>query len=58
MTGSDPCPDDDDPEVFDPLARGAASPPPVIGGGCLARFDPQSLNEECGADYAPDSNTD
>ncbi len=49
--------DEDESEAFDPLARGAAAPPPVTGGGCLARFDPQSLNEESGADYAPDSDT-
>ena len=46
--------EDDEAEVFDPLSSGAAAPPAVIGGGCLARFDPQSLNDDSGADYTPD----
>lgn len=45
--------ENDDPDELDPLSRGAAAPPPVIGGGCLARFDPLSLNEDCGADFGP-----
>lgn len=45
--------EDDAPDELDPLSRGAAAPPPVIGGGCLARFDPLSLNEDCGADFSP-----
>lgn len=36
----------------DPLARGAAAMPPTIGEGCLARFDPDSLNEESGTDFS------
>lgn len=44
-------PDDDD-QAWDPLDAGAAGLPPVIGGGCLARFDPTSLNEESGTDFA------
>ncbi|MBL4834527.1 MAG: hypothetical protein JKY26_11215 [Pseudomonas sp.] len=46
--------DRDEAETFDPLSSGAAAPPPVMGGGCLARFDPQSLTDESGADYTPD----
>lgn len=48
---------EDDLDEFDPLAQGAAAPPPVVGGGCLARFDPQELNEESGVEYFPDSDT-
>lgn len=36
----------------DPLARGAAALPPTVGEGCLARFDPDSLNEESGTDFS------
>ena len=46
--------DRDEAETFDPLSSGAAAPPPVMGGGCRARFDPQSLTDESGADYTPD----
>ncbi|QJD58767.1 hypothetical protein HG264_07520 [Pseudomonas sp. gcc21] len=42
----------DDAQEFDPLLRGAVSLPPVIGEGCLARFDPDSLNEESGTDFS------
>lgn len=51
---------DEDDEVFNPLVRGAAAPPGVIGGGCLARFDPEDLNDASGVDFpflhAPISN--
>lgn len=43
---------DDDELHWDPLDAGAAGLPPVLGGGCLARFDPASLNEESGTDFA------
>lgn len=43
---------EDDAQESDPLMRGAASLPPLIGEGCLARFDPDSLNEESGADFS------
>lgn len=36
----------------DPLARGAAALPPTVGEGCLARFDPDSLNQESGTDFS------
>ncbi|WP_373185957.1 hypothetical protein [Halopseudomonas sp.] len=49
---------DDDADEFDPLNHGAVPPPPVIGGGCLARFDPLALNEDSGADFAPEPDTD
>ncbi len=45
-------PEDDDQATWDPLGAGAASLPPVLGGGCLARFDPASLNDESGTDFA------
>lgn len=50
--------EDDNPDELDPLARGAAAPPPIIGGGCLARFDPLSLNEDCGANFNPPAEAD
>ena len=46
----DPQWDDDQP--WSPLSAGAAALPPVLGGGCLARFDPSSLNEESGTDFS------
>lgn len=39
-------------ENVDPLATAAAGPPAVIGGGCMARFDPQQLNAESGVDFS------
>tara|TARA_R110002020_G_scaffold165700_1_gene353223 strand:- start:12399 stop:12587 length:189 start_codon:yes stop_codon:yes gene_type:complete len=42
----------EDDESFNPLEQGAAAPPRMIGGGCLARFDPEELNEASGADFA------
>lgn len=58
MMVSGPLNHDDDEDEFDPLSQGAAAPPPIIGGGCLARFDPLTLNEESGADSCPDSHAD
>ncbi|UAW99325.1 hypothetical protein KEM63_04975 [Halopseudomonas nanhaiensis] len=43
---------EDDEQRWDPLGAGAAGLPPVLGGGCLARFDPASLNEESGTDFS------
>ena len=43
--------DEEDTEALDPLSQGAAGPPPVIGGGCSARFDPCYLTDESGVDY-------
>ncbi|MCL5042308.1 MAG: hypothetical protein M1440_07540 [Gammaproteobacteria bacterium] len=34
------------------LDQAAAAMPPVLGGGCLSRYDPAALNAESGADYA------
>ena len=34
------------------MAAGAAPMPPVLGAGCLSRFDPDALNEDSGSDYA------
>lgn len=47
MTG-----DQDDELLWDPLGSGSASMPPILGAGCASRFDPHSLNEECGADFS------
>ncbi|WP_150305797.1 hypothetical protein [Pseudomonas saliphila] len=49
---SDPIAQADVEDETDPLARGAAALPPTIGEGCLARFDPDSLNEESGTDFS------
>lgn len=35
-----------------PLTRGAAALPPTVGEGCLMRFDPDSLNDDSGADFS------
>ncbi|WP_022964638.1 hypothetical protein [Halopseudomonas pelagia] len=43
-------PDEDD-EGFNPLDGGAATPPRMIGGGCLARYDPEELNDDSGVDF-------
>lgn len=51
MTGFSYDPDGDESD-WDPLQSGAAAPPPVQGSGCLARFDPQALNDESGVDYS------
>jgi hypothetical protein len=50
--------DDEGADELNPLDRGAAGLPPVIGGGCLARFDPNTLTEYSGADFAQESNAD
>jgi hypothetical protein len=49
---------DDGADEINPLDQGAAALPPVIGGGCLARFDPHVLNEQSGADFTQESNAD
>ena len=38
--------------MSDPLARGASSPPPVLGEGCTQRYDPEALTPEDGAEFA------
>ena len=50
--------EDDGADELNPLNRGAAAPPPIIGGGCLARFDPNTLTEQSGTDFAQESNAD
>lgn len=42
----------DDDQDYDPLGQAAAGLPPVIGGVCLARFDPDALNADSGTDFA------
>ncbi|TVP88810.1 MAG: hypothetical protein EA348_09735 [Pseudomonadaceae bacterium] len=34
------------------LAQAAAAMPPVLGGGCLSRYDLDALGPESGTDYA------
>jgi hypothetical protein len=34
------------------MQAGAAAMPPVLGAGCLSRFDPDALNSQSGSDYA------
>lgn len=43
--------DDEEPNL-NPLDVGAAALPGIIGGGCLARFDPEALNSDSGADFS------
>lgn len=43
--------DGDDDEQVNPLDSAAAAPPPIIGGGCLARFDPEALNDLSGVEF-------
>ena len=38
--------------MSDPLARGAAHAPQMIGEGCTRRYDPDALNEDNGAEFA------
>ena len=38
--------------MSDPLARGAAHAPQMIGEGCTRRYDPDALTEEDGAEFA------
>jgi hypothetical protein len=38
--------------MSDPLARGAAHAPQMIGEGCTRRYDPDALSEEDGAEFA------
>ena len=38
--------------MSDPLARGAAHAPQMIGEGCTRRYDPDVLTEENGAEFA------
>lgn len=38
--------------MSDPLDKATASPPPVIGEGCLSRYDPDALSPEDGADFS------
>lgn len=35
----------------DPLEKAAAKAPPIIGGGCTQRFDPDSLSAEDGTEF-------
>ena len=43
---------EDDEQSSNPLDGGAAALPTIIGGGCLARFDPEDLSAESGADFS------
>lgn len=35
----------------DPLKRGASSPPPVLGEGCVRRYDVSELDESYGTEF-------
>lgn len=37
--------------MTDPLAKGGASAPPIIGSGCTQRYDPEHLGPELGTDF-------
>lgn len=49
--------DDEDDEQINPLDSAAAAPPAIIGGGCLARFDPDALNDLSGVEFPGESDT-
>jgi len=34
-----------------PLDRATSSPPPVVGEGCAARYDPEALTPDHGTDF-------
>lgn len=38
--------------MSDPRKPGTATPPPVLGGGCLQRYDPQALTPEDGTEFS------
>jgi hypothetical protein len=38
--------------MSDPLARGAAHAPQMIGEGCTRRYDPEALSDGDGAEFA------
>ena len=38
--------------MSDPLDKATSSAPPVIGEGCLSRYDPDALSPEDGADFS------
>lgn len=57
--------------MSDPLDKATSTAPPVIGEGCLSRYDPDALSPEDGTEFAgaaelwrqthsadPDDNTD
>ncbi|WP_263262563.1 hypothetical protein [Pseudomonas sp. RIT-PI-S] len=35
----------------DPFDRATSTPPPTVGEGCTARYDPEALNEADGTDF-------
>ena len=37
--------------IADPFERAAAKAPPIIGGGCTQRYDPEALSSELGTDF-------
>lgn len=38
--------------MSDPLDKATSAAPPVIGEGCLSRYDPDALSPEDGADFS------
>ncbi|MEL0167597.1 MAG: hypothetical protein VW877_05660 [Pseudomonadaceae bacterium] len=44
--------DDEEDVTFSPLDAGSACLPQTQGEGCLARFDPDELTDEMGADFS------
>ncbi len=37
--------------MTDPLDRATSMPPPVLGEGCTARYDPRALTDDNGTDF-------
>lgn len=38
--------------MSDPFARATSSPPPILGEGCVKRYDPEALSPEDGTEFA------
>jgi hypothetical protein len=38
--------------MTDPMRRASASLPPTVGEGCVRRFDPEQLSDDCGAEFS------
>ena len=37
--------------MSDPRDKAAATPPPILGEGCLARYDPDALSDDDGTEF-------
>jgi hypothetical protein len=37
--------------MTDPRDKATSTPPPILGEGCLSRYDPDALSDEDGTDF-------